>query len=120
MRMEEEKMRMEEEKMRMDEEKMRMDEEKMRMEEEKMRMDEEKMRMMEEKECIIREYEEKLQKQHEGANMMQFDDNDEDEVLRMVAVMLNKCHKSQEIESERRWGMCGTEETKHVDQKLCL
>ncbi|KAI0226653.1 hypothetical protein LSAT2_022883 [Lamellibrachia satsuma] len=81
------------------------------MEEENMRM---KMPMMEEKECIIREYEEKLQKQHEIATMMQFDDNDKDEVLGMKAFKLDKRCKSQEIGSERRWRMCGTEEMGNV------
>ena len=73
-----------------------------------------KLPMMEEKECIIYKYEEKLQKQHEIATMMRFDDNDKGEVLGMMAVKLDKRCKSQEIGSERRWGMCGTEEMGNV------
>ena len=70
---------------------------------------------MEEKECIIRDNEKKLQKQHEGANMMRFDDNDVVELLRTMAVVLAKRRRSQGKGRERRCGMCGTEETKYPD-----
>ena len=111
---------MEEEELRMEKEKMWMMDENMWMEEkmwmvEKMRTEEENMQMIEEKECIIQDYEKKLQKQREGANMVQFDDNDEDEVFRMMVVISEKRCKLQEIRRERRWGMCGAEGTKYLD-----
>ncbi|KAI0242196.1 hypothetical protein LSAT2_014424, partial [Lamellibrachia satsuma] len=42
-------------------------------------------------------------------------DDDEDKLLRMVEIMLAKRRRSQEKGKERRWGMCGTEETKYLD-----
>ena len=50
--------------------------------------------------------------------MMQFDDDDEEEFLKMMSIMLAKRRKSQERGNERRWGMCGTEETKYPDKKI--
>ena len=47
--------------------------------------------------------------QHKGANMMRLDDNDEDELYRM----LEKRRNLQEIGSSRRWGICGSGKTKY-------
>ena len=74
---------------------------------------------MEEKKCIIREYEKQLQKEHERATMMRFDDDDdddddddEDELVRTMEIMLanGTVRKKREVKED---GEC--EEAKSSD-----